>query len=162
MDLIRWIALFASTAALGLMAGVFFAYSMSVMPGLARADDRTFVAAFQAIDRAIINPVFLLTFLAALVFPAAATVLLIGQWAAFGWTLAAFALYLAVIMITGRVHLPRNNAIKIKAAEDPEQTDAAAVRERFDEAVWIRWNAVRVVLNLAALGCMAAALVAFA
>lgn len=160
MELIRWIALFGSTAAVGLMAGVFFAYSMSVMPGLARTDDRTFVAVFQAIDRAIINPVFLLTFLAALVFPAAATVLLIGQWAAFGWTLAAFALYLAVVMITGRVHVPRNNAIK--AAGDPDRIDVAAAREYFEEAVWIRWNAVRVVLNLAALGCLAAALVAFA
>lgn len=160
MELIRWIALFGATAAVGLMAGVFFAYSMSVMPGLARADDRTFVAAFQAIDRAIINPVFLLTFLGALVFPAAAAVLLIGQGPAFWWALAAFALYLAVVMITGRVHVPRNNALK--AAGAPERIDTAAARERFGEAEWSRWNAVRVFLNLASLGCLAAALAAFA
>ncbi|MDT7600077.1 MAG: hypothetical protein QOK26_2154, partial [Pseudonocardiales bacterium] len=33
----------AATVTTGLMAGMFFAFSFSVMPGMARADDRTFV-----------------------------------------------------------------------------------------------------------------------
>lgn len=37
------------------------------MPGLGSTDDRTFVGAFRAIDRAILNPLFMLVFLGALV-----------------------------------------------------------------------------------------------
>jgi uncharacterized membrane protein len=66
------------------------------------------------------------------------------------WTLAAVLLYLPVIVITMRVNVPRNN--EIKAATDP---DLAAVRSRFDEARWVRWNNVRAVLSTAALACLA-------
>jgi len=38
----------------GLMAGVFGLYTHTIMPGLRHTDDRTFVGAFQSIDRAII------------------------------------------------------------------------------------------------------------
>jgi uncharacterized membrane protein len=45
------------------------------MPGMRRTDDRTFVAAFQSIDRAIINPAFMATFFGALVLTALAALL---------------------------------------------------------------------------------------
>jgi uncharacterized membrane protein len=54
----------AATVATGLMAGVYFIYAVAIMPGLRRLDDSGFVAAFQATDRAIINPVFLVAFFA--------------------------------------------------------------------------------------------------
>jgi uncharacterized membrane protein len=58
-DVLREVVLIAATMTVGLMAGIFGIYSNAIMPGLRRTDDRTFVAAFQAIDRAIINPVFM-------------------------------------------------------------------------------------------------------
>jgi uncharacterized membrane protein len=39
----------------------FALYADTIMPGLRKTDDRTFVAAFQHIDRAIINPWFMIT-----------------------------------------------------------------------------------------------------
>lgn len=48
---LREAVLIAATMTMGLMAGVFGIYSNAIMPGLRRADDRTFVAAFQSIDR---------------------------------------------------------------------------------------------------------------
>ena len=63
------------------------------MPGLKTTDDRTFVAAFQAIDRAIINPWFMLTgFLGALVFTGAATLLHLGR-DPLPWIAAALVAY---------------------------------------------------------------------
>lgn len=50
-----------ATAGMGLLAGLFYAYACSVMPGLGRADDRTLVDAMQQIDKAIENPVFFAT-----------------------------------------------------------------------------------------------------
>ena len=51
-----------------LMAGLFFAWSCSVMPGFARLKDREFVAAMQAANRAIQNPVFFAAFFGAPIF----------------------------------------------------------------------------------------------
>jgi hypothetical protein len=46
----------------GLMAGVYYAYACSVMPGLARTGDRTFIDAMQQINVAIQNPVLFAAF----------------------------------------------------------------------------------------------------
>jgi uncharacterized membrane protein len=76
------------------------------------------------------------------------------------WIAVALVLYLAVFVITVGVNVPLNDAIK--AAGDPDRiADLATVRERFDEARWIRWNNVRTAASTAAFGCLAWALVLF-
>jgi uncharacterized membrane protein len=163
MDAVRALSLIAATMSMGLMAGVFGLYAHTVMPGLGRTDDRTFVGAFQAIDRAIINPWFLAGgFVGALVFTALAAVLNLpaDRRSVLPWIAVALVLYLAVFVITVGVNVPLNDAIK--AAGDPDRiADLAAVRERFDEARWVRWNNVRTVASTAAFGCLAWALVLF-
>jgi uncharacterized membrane protein len=156
---LQGISLLAATITVGLMAGVFALYSLAIMPGLRRTDDRTFVGAFQQIDTAIINPLFLAMFFGGLVLTALAAALHLGDDtdSVFPWILAALLLYLAVIVITLRINVPLNDAIK--AAGDPDRiADLAAVRERFDEARWARWNLVRAVATTASLGCLAWAL----
>jgi uncharacterized membrane protein len=150
VDVLQGAALLAATIAMGLMAGVFWIYGNAIMPGLRRTDDRTFVGAFQSIDRAIINPLFMATFFGALLLTGAAAALNVSEGDVLPWTLAALVLYLAVVGITMRVNVPRND--EIKAATDP---DLAAVRQRFDEARWVRWNTVRAVASTAALACLA-------
>lgn len=159
MALLQAAALIAATLTTGLMAGVFFLYAVAIMPGLGRADDRTFVAAFQAVDRAIINPLFLSCFLGGLVFPglAAALHLAADVRGVLPWALAGFILYLVTFVITVRVNVPLND--EIKAAGDPDRiADLAAVRRRL-EPTWVRWNLVRTVLAVASFGCLAWALV---
>jgi uncharacterized membrane protein len=152
----------AATITLGLMAGVFGLYTHTIMPGLRQTDDRTFVAAFQQIDRAIINPWFLTSYLGALVFTLLAATLHLAERvrAVLPWVLAALVLYLAVFIITFVVNVPRNDALK--AAGDPDQiSDLAEVRERFDEVRWARWNLVRTLASTVAFGCLAWALVVY-
>ena len=158
MELLRIATLLVATMTTGLMAGVFGLYAHAIMPGLGETDDRTFVGAFQAIDRAIINPWFLPVFMGALLVTALAAGLHLGE-DTFPWILAALLLYLATVVITMRVNVPLNDAIK--AAGDPDQIDLAAVRARFDESRWARWNVVRAVTSTVALGCLAWALVEF-
>lgn len=50
------VVLVLATMTTGIVAGVFGLYANAIMPGLRETDDRTFVGAFQQIDRAIINP----------------------------------------------------------------------------------------------------------
>jgi uncharacterized membrane protein len=160
MTTLQGAVLVAATLAMGMMAGVFFAYTTAVMPGLRRTDDRTFVAAFQWIDRSIVNPVFLSLFLGALPLTGLAAVLFLvdddgGDVAP--WTIAAFVLYLYVVVSTLRVNMPRNDATK-QAGDPDEIADLAAVRQRFGEDVWTRWNHIRTLASTAALGCLAWAL----
>ena len=159
-EVLREVVLIAATMAMGLMAGVFGIYGNAIMPGLRRTDARTFVAAFQSIDRAIINPAFMATFFGALVLTALAALLwLTGDGRPIvPWIAAALVFYLFVFGITIRVHVPRNNEIK-GAGEIDRMTDPHGVRERFDETKWARWNHVRTFASTIAFGLLAWALV---
>jgi uncharacterized membrane protein len=151
MDGLRALTLMAATISMGLVAGVFGLYGHTIMPGLKKTDDRTFVVAFQSIDRAIINPWFMGGgFLGALVFTAAAGIFNIGE-DALQWIVGAFVLYVAI-------NVPLNDAIK--AAGEPDRIpDLRAVRAQFNESRWVRWNLVRVLASTTAFGCLAWALV---
>jgi uncharacterized membrane protein len=157
---LRAAALVAATGLTGLMAGVFGLYAHTIMRGLGRTDDRTFVGAFQELDRAIINPWFMVSFLGALAFTAVALVLHLreAERSVLPWIAAALILYLAVFVVTIGINVPLND--DIKAAGDPDRiADLAAVREQFDETRWARWNLARAVATTAAFGCLAWALV---
>jgi len=124
------------------------------MPGLEKADDRTFVGAFQSIDRAIVNPWFIGgCFIGALVFTIVAATTHIGR-VAMPWIGAALAFYLIAIVITVAIHLPLNDAIKAAGAPDLI-ADLAAVRSRFHQARWVSWNLVRAATSTSAFGCLA-------
>jgi uncharacterized membrane protein len=158
MDAVLGAVLGLAALAAGMTAGLLAIFSTAVMPGLRRTDDRTFVAAFGAVDRAIPHPVFAAMYVGALVLPALAVLLGLGEGAVAAWSAAAFALYLAVVVLTARVHLPRNR--QLQAAGPPEDiTDPGAVRRAFDEARWTRWNTVRAALTVAATACLLVALV---
>ncbi|MEP6631438.1 MAG: DUF1772 domain-containing protein [Lapillicoccus sp.] len=152
--------LLLATMTTGLTAGAYALYAHTVMPGLRRADDRTFVSGFQALDRAIVNPWFMAGgFLGAPVLTAAAAVTQLSgtQRPVLFWTALALALDLVTVAVTVAVNVPRND--RLKAAGDPEVIDVAAVRAEFGERTWVRWNLVRVVLSLAAFAALAWALV---
>jgi uncharacterized membrane protein len=158
MDDLRLVSLLLATISMGLVAGVFGLYAHTVMPGLAKTDDRTFVGAFQALDRAIINPWFIGgEFVGALLLTLVAAVAHIGE-EALPWIAVALLLYAATSLITIRVNVPLND--RIKAAGDPDSiADLAAVRAEFDEARWVRWNLVRVVSSTLAFALLALSLV---
>jgi uncharacterized membrane protein len=158
MNVLRAVSLLAATVSMGLIAGAFGLYAHSIMPGLGGTDDRTFVGAFQAIDRAILNPWFLGgSFLGALGFTVVAALTHLGR-QGLAWILAALLLYLVAFVITIAVNVPLNDAIK--AAGDPDRiADLAAVRARFNEQRWRSRNLVRVLTSTIAFALLAWALV---
>ena len=161
MEVLRSVALIAATMTVGLMAGVFALYTNAIMPGLRRTDDRTFIGAFQSIDKAIVNPLFMAGFFGALLFTGLAAGLHLGAGRpVLPWIASAFVLYLAAVVITLAVNVPLND--RLKAAGSPDRiADLAAVRKRFNEARWSAWNAVRTLTSTAAFGCLAWALVVY-
>lgn len=160
MEILRGATLAVAALTMGLMAGVFGLYAHTIMPGLRASDDRTFVGAFQSIDKAIINPLFLATFVGALLSSGLAAVLHLpaDERSVLPWSVAAFVLYLFVFISTIAVNVPLND--EIKAAGDPDHiVDLAAVRARFNEAKWIRWNIARAVATTTGFACLLWALV---
>ncbi|WP_314174919.1 anthrone oxygenase family protein [Streptomyces winkii] len=153
-------SLIAATLTTGLSAGLYYGFACAVMPGLARAEDRTFVETMQRINTAIVNGWFMLLFLGSLVLGAAAAALQLpgAAWASpLPWTVAALVLYVAVLSVTARVNIPLNNALD-EGGLPGSARELAALRAHF-EASWVRWNLIRAVLNTAAFGCLAWALV---
>lgn len=163
MDTLRGLSLVLGTITMGLVTGAFALYAHTIMPGLKGTDDRTFIGSFQALDRAIINPWFMAGgFVGALVFTGLAAALHLGAEvrSVLPWVAIAFVLYLVAFVITIAVNVPLNDGLK--AAGDPAHiTDPAAVRAQFNEAKWVAWNNVRLVLSLAAFACLTWALVTY-
>jgi uncharacterized membrane protein len=152
------IVIAAATVAIGLIAGLYFAYAVSVMPGLAGVDDRAFVSTMQEIDDAIRNPLFFATFLAALALPGAAIIqqARLGRRQATPWILAALILYGVGFVTTMAFNEPLNNDI-VNAGDPSRIADLAGVRDAFEDE-WVAWNIVRTIVSTAALGCIAYAL----
>src|SRR3954447_7579276 len=113
MRVLQAALLLTGTVTTGLMAGLFAAFAYSVMPGLHRGSDRSFVEAMQNINRAILNGWFMFCFLGSLVFLVGAAVL---AWRGHGrpalpWIVAALVLYLVMFLVTSGVNVPLNNTL---------------------------------------------------
>jgi uncharacterized membrane protein len=160
MNTLRAVSLVGATITMGLVTGTFALFAHTIMPGLRNTDDHTFVAAFQSIDRAIVNPWFMSTaFVGALLFTAAALLTNLGR-AALPWVAVALGLYLIAFVITVAVNVPLNDGLK--AAGNPDRIrDLESVRQRFHEARWAAWNLLRVATSVGAFGCLAWALVLY-
>jgi uncharacterized membrane protein len=158
LESLRGAALIGATITMGLMAGLFYAYAISVMPGLAKADDRTFVAAMRRINVAILNGWFALGFAGAAVLTAVAGLLHLGRPPS-PWIVAAFVAYGVTLAVTFAVNVPLNEALD-RAGEPDRTPDLAAVRGRFEER-WVRWNMVRTLASVAAFGLLTWALVLY-
>lgn len=139
----------AGTAGTGLVAGIFLAFATAVMPGLARGDDRTFVAALQQVNVAIVNPLFVTVLVAPVLLLGVAAFTGPARW----WVLAALVLRVATLLVTGAGNIPLNDALAAAGATDP-----AAARQAFEDP-WNRLHLVRTLTVTAAFGCCLVALV---
>ncbi|MFC4377026.1 DUF1772 domain-containing protein [Nocardia halotolerans] len=160
MFAIRMAALVLAVLSTGLIAGVFYAYAISVLPALARTGDRTLIEVMQKINVVIINPWFMFGFLGTVGFTALAGALHLGrdQRGTLVWIAVALALNVIAFAVTAGVNVPLNDALA--AAGDPAAlAEAASVRADF-EAAWVRWNIVRAVVHTAAFLVLCGALFA--
>ncbi|MFB7785918.1 DUF1772 domain-containing protein [Streptomyces vinaceus] len=159
MDIARLAVLIAATVLVGLTAGLFFAFDVSVMPALRRSDDRTLIQVMQRVNVAIVNGLFLTAFLGSLLLTALALVLHLasGAGSVAPPLIAALVAYVLQLVVTGRVNIPLNNALD-RAGPVERIADPAAVRRAF-ESRWVPANRWRTLLCTVALGCLAWALV---
>lgn len=130
-----------ATVGSGLVAGVFVAFSVAVMPALRRRPAAEAVAVMQEVNRVIVKPVFLLLFLGTGVLAVVAAVV------------DARAVAGAVLYVVGSLGLtfvanvPLNNAL---------DADGERVWERYLSR-WTGWNHVRSLATTAAATALAVA-----
>ncbi|MCT9092763.1 DUF1772 domain-containing protein [Streptomyces sp. ASQP_92] len=161
MKTLQTATLLTATLTTGLMAGLFTAFAYAVMPGLGRSSDQAMVEAMQNINKAIVNPFFMLLFMGSLPLLGLAVFL---AWKGHGrpalpWLVAALVLYLIAFVVTSGVNVPLNDKLA-KAGDPRHMKDLGAVRQEFESA-WVTWNAVRALLHAAAFGCLVWALVVY-
>lgn len=130
----------------GLMAGVFFIFSNTVMIALARLQPPQGIAAMQSINRTILNPLFFVAFLGTAATSILLAISLLWRWQQPGavYLLAGSLLYLVgAILVTIVFNVPMNEALE---TVEPESVEAANLWTRY-LTNWTAWNHVRTVAS---------------
>lgn len=149
MDQILVVLAFAAAIGSGVMGGFFFAFSVVVMASLARRPATEGMAAMQAINVVVLNPLFFAFFFGTgaicLVLAAMTTV---GSSPLNGWliVIASFAYVAGCIGVTMARNVPLNNAL---AVADPQSPAGAALWSRY-LVTWTQWNHLRTVACIVA------------
>lgn len=131
-----------------LVTGLFFGFSVAVNPGLHELTDREYLRAMRSINRKILNPVFLSTFMGSAILVIAAAVMAIGT-GAFWLLVAAAVLYVVgLFFVTAGGNVPLNNRLE---AFDPDAADEAGLAEArgWYEKPWNRLHTVRTLSGVA-------------
>ncbi|MBE0570416.1 MAG: DUF1772 domain-containing protein [Ignavibacteriaceae bacterium] len=143
------ILLVITTLFTGLMAGLFYSWSISVTPGLAKLGDEKYLSAFQSMNRAIINPSFLIVFMGLVIL-----LILLSYFSynsptpvQFWYVLSATVLYLAgVMLVTFLGNIPLNNTLEALKIETMSAEQMASFRLAF-ESKWNTFNTIRTICS---------------
>ena len=147
--------LFTTTLFSGLVAGLLYAYSVSVNMGLKSLGNTEYIRAMQAINSAIQNPAFFISFMGLLVlFP----ITVYQQ-----YSLHSDSLYLLVsgmiiyfvgvfaLTITGNV--PLNEQLAKFSIATSSADEISAMRKAFEEP-WNKLHAIRTAASIISFGCL--------
>ena len=145
---VRALLLGGATLTTGLVAGVFYAYSVSVDPGLAAQTDASYVATMQEINERIQNPLFFASFFGAVLFLLAALVVHLPRLRSGRFLLISLACLLYIgggFLLTAFINVPMNNQLATVDPEAPARILSQA-REAY-EGPWDFWNGIRTIFS---------------
>jgi len=147
------VVLFITALSTALTAGLFYAYSCSVIPGLGQLPDKEYLLAMQSINCAILNPLFFAGFVGALLLMPCSAWLLYRQPGSNGafLLLCAWLLYAAgVFGVTMMGNVPLNKglaAFDIKTAS----VQGLSHQRTIFEKPWNRFHRIRTIASVASL-----------
>lgn len=142
MDFVTGALLWFTAIAVGLMAGIYFTFSVFVMRSLEEIDHPAGMLAMQSINRVIVKSLFLPIFFASTIASAALAVVAALELSAAGalWMLLGSLVYvLGMFVVTVAGNVPLNNRLDATQATGPE---AAAMWQLYLKR-WTAWNHVR-------------------
>ena len=130
----------------GLTAGLCFTWGNAVTPGLSRLDDLGYLQAFQAMNRAIINPTFLIVFMGPTLLHII-NVFLFKNTSEFNLVLiisAAVLYFFGLFLVTVLGNVPINEILDNTDLLTATAEELAGLREQF-EVRWSRFHMVRTI-----------------
>jgi uncharacterized membrane protein len=136
----------------GLLAGVFYGFSVAIVPALRAIKGTQHIAAMQLINIKIINPVFFLSFFGpALLLPLAA--FLLRDRPQFGLLLAASLLHIVgAIGVTAAGNIPLNNRLARYDVDQLSEKEADQIRKDFQApgSPWMNFHTIRTLASIVA------------
>jgi uncharacterized membrane protein len=145
---VRALMLVGATLTTGLVAGVFYAYSVSVDPGLAAQSDASYIATMQEINERIQNPLFFASFIGAVLFLLAALAIHLPRLRSGRFLLISLACLLYIgggFLLTAFINVPMNDQLATVDLDAPARVLSQA-REAYEDP-WNFWNGVRTVFS---------------
>ena len=145
----KLIVLILTITLTGLTAGLCFTWSNSVTTGIGRLDNLGYLHSFQAMNRAILNPTFLVVFIGPVLLHLA-QVFLFKDAPKQVWLLiiAAAVLYVVgLFLVTVLGNVPLNEVLDKTDLASATQKELAQLRERFEQP-WNRLHTIRTISTL--------------
>lgn len=145
-DTIRFLLLLLGALGAGLIAGLFFIFSNTIMKSFDRLPSASAILAMQTIDLVIINPLFLTIFFGTAAICLGLLVTALANWSAPGalcLAVGSLAYLIGSIGVTMACNVPLNN--RLAAIAEPEAAPVATWMEY--SAPWTRWNHVRAIAS---------------
>ena len=143
------IILVITTLSSGLMAGLFYSWSISVTPGLAKVGDENYLQAFQSMNRAILNPAFFIFFMGLVILLPLLSYLYYQSpiSAQFWYIISATVLYIVGTMaVTIFGNVPMNNTLEALQIKSMSPEQMASFRLGF-EGKWNQLNMIRTICS---------------
>jgi uncharacterized membrane protein len=131
------IVLILTATLTALIAGLFYAYSCSVVLGLGKLSDSEYLKSMQSINREILNPVFFMSFMGTAIFLPVSAFLFRSQGPVFIFLLLATIAYLiGVFGVTIFGNVPLNDQLDKFDIVNSTGDNIKKMRETFEN----RWN----------------------
>lgn len=133
----------------GMVSGLFFVFSNTIMAALSRMPPEQGMAAMQHINRVILNPVFLGIFVGTAVL---SLLLLVWSGMNLRHPAAPWLLIAALAYLVGSFGLTRALNVPLNITLDRLQASAAIAATQWPAYVgpWLRWNHVRTAASIVA------------
>lgn len=142
--------LFMTVILVGLMSGLFYSWSVSVMRGLKDLPDREFIVAMQSMNRAILNPLFFVAFMGAGILLIVSCVQHFQKPLDLRYLLllsSTFFYLTGVFGVTVTVNVPLNNRLDVFNLETPDFNEIKKIRTDF-ETRWNFFNNIRTICSI--------------
>ena len=148
------ITLFSTLLLTGLSAGLFLAWQVSVIPGTKRVQDSSYIETMQHINRAIINPVFMVIFLGPVPLQILSAYLYRADSSIFWPIIFTFVLYtIGTVLVTGLGNVPLNDQLDTRSLHDLDKDQIIRERQLY-EGQWNKLHAIRTVFAVIAFGLL--------
>lgn len=146
----------------GLSAGLFYGWTVSVIPGTKLITDRSYLETMQSINRAILNPWFFFIFFGPVLLITADTYLQFREDISltFWLTLIAMLAYLiGTIGVTAFGNVPMNETLYAIQLHKLDTDSMKALRQLY-EGRWNQFNTIRTVCAILAFAALLSARIA--